>query len=130
MLKKNKITGRFEKGNDSGRRFTSENLSGNQFAKGNPKNKTTWRDGDTEGSKHPQWKGGVQFCKNDCVHLYVGVNKRVRRPRTVWEDVVGKIPKGFIIWHLNGDKNDDRIENLECISRAECVRRNRRRRYG
>jgi hypothetical protein len=126
MLKKNKITGRFEKGNCSGRRFTAENSIGNQYAKGNPKNRTTWRDGDTEGKKHPQWKGGVQYCKKDCVHLYVSVGLRERRPRKVWEENFGKIPVGFIIWHLNGDKCDDRIQNLECISRAECVRRNRR----
>ena len=60
----------------------------------------------------------------DCVHLYTGPNQRVRRPRKVWEDAHGKIPQGEVIWHVDGDKDNDDIENLECISRAMMEKRN------
>jgi len=35
------------------------------------------------------------------------------RYRWIWEQAYGPIPKGFLIHHKNGDRNDDRLENLE-----------------
>ena len=81
-------------------------------------------DGSQFGDSHPSWKGGVQKIKNDCVYLWAGSNKRVRRPRVVFEKHFGKIPKGFVIWHKDGDKDNDSPENLEAISRAEAMQRN------
>lgn len=81
------------------------------------------------GPNHPSWKNGIQTPINDCIYLWQGKNVRVRRPRKVYEEYHGKIPKGYIIWHIDGNKYNDEIHNLEAISRAECVKRNSKKRW-
>ncbi len=106
-------------------RFTSERMKGNQNAKGNKPNKTTFRKGKNHtGKKHPNWKGGVQKNTTDCTYLHSGNNKRVRRPKAIWESEHGKLPKGYVIYHIDGDKDNDEIKNLEAISRVELLKRN------
>ena len=39
--------------------------------------------------------------------------------RLIYEEHYGKIPKGYFVHHKNEDKLDNRIENLELMSRAE-----------
>ena len=43
--------------------------------------------------------------------------------RVVWEVFMGPIPPEFEIDHLNGDKQDNRLSNLEAVTRKENVRR-------
>lgn len=102
--------------------FTSDGLKGNSFAKGNLLNKTSF-DGTHKGKTHPSWKGGVQHNRKDVTCLSVGANKRVRRPRAVFEQYFGKIPKGYVIFHKDGDKDNDNIDNLEALTRAESLTR-------
>lgn len=125
MIKRN-IKGQFTKGNLSGGRFTSEKSKGNQHAKGNPPNKTSFKKGEFVGEKHPCWKGGIQLLKRDGVYVWIGSNKRARRARVVWEKVNGELPKGYIIYHLNGDRYNDDIDNLKAITRAELLKINGR----
>ena len=42
--------------------------------------------------------------------------------RYVWEKERGTIPEGYDVHHLNGDRADNRIENLECLPKAEHTR--------
>ena len=71
---------------------------------------------------HPSWKGGVRVIKNDVVHLYAGKNKRVRRPKKVYEETHGPIPNGWVIYHLDGDHHNDDIDNLIAIPRAILIK--------
>ncbi|MEK6881917.1 MAG: HNH endonuclease signature motif containing protein [Nanoarchaeota archaeon] len=45
--------------------------------------------------------------------------ERMLEHRYIWEKHNGKIPEGFDIHHKNHIKNDNRIENLELISKKE-----------
>lgn len=50
------------------------------------------------------------------------MNKRTYEHIIVWEKHNGEIPKGFHIHHKNGDKLDNRIDNLEMMSASEHTR--------
>lgn len=54
--------------------------------------------------------------------------KRQRRwvavHRIVWEAANGPVPKGHKLTFRNGDKRDIRLDNLECVSDAEWMKRN------
>lgn len=105
-------------------RFTRESLLGNKHAKGNPPNKTSFTSEAIRLDKHPCWKGGIQITKRDGVFIVYESKKRMPRSRYNWIQVYGEIPKGYIIRHIDGNKHNDDISNLEAISRAENIIRN------
>jgi len=39
--------------------------------------------------------------------------------RQIWVDSYGKIPDGLTIDHINNDKTDNRLENLQLLTRAD-----------
>jgi hypothetical protein len=45
--------------------------------------------------------------------------RSIQTHRRVWIEHHGEIPKDHCIHHINGNKKDNRIENLECLSRKE-----------
>lgn len=54
----------------------------------------------------------------------IGINQRAReygtlRHRAIWEDHYGKIPENKVIHHIDGNKTNNRIENLECLTIKE-----------
>lgn len=48
----------------------------------------------------------------------------------LWEEAHGPIPDGHAVIFKDGDKQNIALDNLECISRAELMRRNSYHRYG
>jgi len=44
------------------------------------------------------------------------------RARVVWAVANGPIPNGYLIHHRNENPNDDRLENLQCVTRSEHMR--------
>jgi hypothetical protein len=48
---------------------------------------------------------------------------RILMHRYVWQKHNGLIPDNYDIHHLNGKKYDNRIENLECLPKAEHTRK-------
>ena len=54
-----------------------------------------------------------------------GTNQRAREyvrnleHRRIWVSHYGTIPEGYVVHHKNGDKKDNRIENLQCVSIKE-----------
>ncbi|SRR6266566_1065670 len=61
--------------------------------------------------------------------MYDGtVRKQVYMHRYIWEYVVGNIPKGMEIDHINGNGLDNRIENLRVVTRRQNTQNNRARR--
>jgi len=113
-------SGCFKKGNIPWNKGVCHNPIGSQ--------KTQFKKGKMTGEDHYSWKGGVQKNKVDCVYLYSGPCKRVRRPRKIYEEHYGLIPEGCVIAHKDGNKYNDDPENLEAISRAENMKRNSNRR--
>ena len=43
--------------------------------------------------------------------------------RIIWEILNGSIPKDMVIDHINNNPNDNRIENLQCITHTQNMQR-------
>ena len=70
-----------------------------------------------QGEANPNWRGGR--VPHDG-YIYVRVSgKYIAEHRLVWESLCGSIPDDYIVHHLNGQMDDNRIDNLTLVSRAE-----------
>lgn len=59
-----------------------------------------------------------------CRYIRLGLRKWQEYYRYVWEQAHGPIPEGGVIRHKNGDTLDDRLENLELLTKEENMVRN------
>lgn len=65
-----------------------------------------------KGADHWHWRGGERSDKNGYVRVYVAPGKRTLEHRAVWETAYGPIPKGLHVHHIDGDKTNNRLDNL------------------
>lgn len=76
----------------------------------------------SRGENSPSWKGGKTKQRGYVmVRKHPGVQIPGRYPyqlehRLIWEQAHGPIPKGWHVHHLNGIKDDNRLENLIAVS--------------
>ena len=86
------------------------------FRKGHTSGRTLYdgatviRKGDKEGTRYR--------------YIRVALRKWQEYYRYVWEQAHGPIPEGGVIRHINGDTLDDRLENLELLTKQENMVRN------
>ena len=64
------------------------------------------------GKDHPNWNGGIKRNKDGYVSVLVD-GKYIKRARLVIAEDIGRCLKSYeITHHMNGIRDDDRIENL------------------
>lgn len=114
--KKKYIKSLFKKGNVA----WNKNLKGIHLSP-----ETEFKRGQYVGEKHPSWKGGLQKTKEG-YYRWIGANKRVKNSRYIYEKRFGEIPKGYVIYHKDGDKYNDSIDNLTLITRSELLQLNKK----
>jgi hypothetical protein len=78
------------------------------------------------GAKHPAWKGGFRRTTDGYVqvkcpnHPYAETSGYVNRSRLVMEAHIGRVLLPTeVVHHINGIKDDDRIENLMLFSSTQ-----------
>mgnify|MGYP001561338247 CR=1 FL=1 len=67
---------------------------------------------------NPNWAGGQFKDPDGYIKVRIG-GKYVQEHILVWQMNKGVIPEGFITHHKNHKRDDNRIENLECMSASE-----------
>jgi len=70
------------------------------------------------GKDNPAWRGG-KYRHGNYIMVRVGIKEYRLEHIVVWEQANGQsLPNGWVVHHLNGIKDDNRLENLVASSRA------------
>lgn len=75
--------------------------------------------GKRAGKKSATFKGGRYQSQRGYIWVLVGPRKYRPEHQLVWERAYGEIPKGYLIHHLNGIRNDNRLENLIAMPKRQ-----------
>lgn len=101
--------------------------------KGKPKteefkrNLSIARTGVYTGERHPKWRGGRIKIPQGYIkvwspgHPRADGDKYVFEHILVWEQYYGTVPEGYHVHHLNGVKDDNRIENLQVLKKGDHI---------
>jgi|SRR5690554_6681668 len=84
----------------------------------------TQRTGPRSGDQHPEWKGGKRVDADGYVVVYCPEHPNARKQKTmlehrlVMENHIGRFLRPEeVVHHVNGNKQDNRIENLMLFSK-------------
>ena len=66
--------------------------------------------------ERPSLRKGIFMSYNGYVRIHIN-GKWILEHRYIWEKVHGPLPKGWVVHHLNGIKDDNRLVNLFAMPR-------------
>ena len=66
--------------------------------------------------------------RSHVIYYDKGIRKTKSFPRHLWESLVGPIPFGYEVDHINNDPTDNRLENLQLLSVADNIRKSKKQR--
>lgn len=69
-------------------------------------------------SEKHQYFNGRKYTRDEKTGYYLNSTHRERIHRAVWEYYNGPIPDGYAIHHIDEDKSNNSIENLQLISKS------------
>ena len=118
------INNQFRKGKKPTNAFKKGHTPWNKGLKGIHLNPTTEFKKGRNGQRYSIGTIKERIDKNGCKRNYI----KVKEPNTwviyykyLWEKENGKTPKGYVIHHINKVPNDDRLDNLKLLTRAEHI---------
>lgn len=71
------------------------------------------------GEKNGQWKGGYVIDGAGYIRKLISPNTYIKEHRDIWKYYNGEIPEKMVIHHINRNKKDNRIENLQLMTNSE-----------
>jgi hypothetical protein len=67
-------------------------------------------------------KPNIRIGKRGYKLIYIPIRGWIKYHHYIWEKNYGRIPEGMVIHHINGDRLDNRIENLQMMSNSAHIK--------